>query len=425
MENTLTNKFIAWITLLSGLSISAVAVYYSVVGLTAIFAAAVIPIVIMGVTLEISKLVATVWLKQNWKTSPLSLKLYLIPAILVLMFITSMGIFGFLSKAHLEQTTPTSNNIAKIERIDLQINREQRQIKDAEKVIAQLDETVQVLMDNDRIRGPDGAVAVRRSQQEERTVLNQTIDEHQKNIDSLEDQKFELNSAVRDLKLEVGPIRYIAEFFYGTSDEAILEKAVVWVIIVLISVFDPLAVILLLASQHSFQQMKPVVKEVETPLEMPLVSEDVPVATASPNIIDLSTIDPVDFWNKMIKAAEGKVTEHGGIQMPPQPYIWKNTMYPPKPDETETSSQSDPITDLTTSTDYVQNEEQVEGGKWQDLSRLITEKEYTERAELNIQEMILKVRNGEIPFYKVPPEIQQRVKQGLNDGGSDNINNAT
>ena len=417
MNNTLTNKFIAWITLLSGLSISAVAVYYSVVGLTAIFAAAVIPIIIMGVVLELSKLVATAWLKQNWNTAPFSLKLYLIPAILVLMFITSMGIFGFLSKAHLEQTSPASDNIAKIDRIDMQITREKKQITDTEKVITQLDEAVQVLMDNARIRGPDGAIAVRRTQQEERTALSQTISEHQKTIDALEDQKFELNNAVRDLKLEVGPIRYIADFFYGASNEAILEKAVVWVIIVLISVFDPLAVILLLASQHSFQQMRTVQKEPE-----PQVAAETPI---SPNIVDLSTVDPVDFWNRMIQAAEGKLTAHGGIEMPPKPYFWKTTIYPPTPEDVENIDQADPIIDLTTSTDYVQNEEQVEGGKWQDLSRIITEKEYSERAELNIQEMIRKVQSGEMPFYKVPPEIQSRVKQGLNDGGSNNINNAT
>ena len=105
------DKILAWLTLYSGLAISAVAIYYSVAGLVAIFAAAAIPIIIMGVVLEVSKLVATVWLKMNWKRAPFLIKSYLFLAIVVLMFITSMGIFGFLSKAHIEQTTAGQESV--------------------------------------------------------------------------------------------------------------------------------------------------------------------------------------------------------------------------------------------------------------------------------------------------------------------------
>lgn len=166
---------------------------------------------------------------------------------MVLALITSLGVFGFLSKAHLEQAKPAGNNVAKIERIDLQITREKRTIQDSEKIIAQLDQTVQVLMDNQRIRGPDGALAVRRSQQTERDNLSSTINAAQEKIDKLEDEKFELNVAVRDLQLEVGPIKYVAALIYEDA-ESNLENAVRIVILLLVVVFDPLALCLVIAS---------------------------------------------------------------------------------------------------------------------------------------------------------------------------------
>lgn len=235
------------LTLLTALTLSGIAAWYSIVGLTAIFAAAAIPVIIMGAALETAKVVTTMWLHKFWKGSGFLIKLYLIPAVVVLAIITSMGIFGFLSKAHLEQAKPAGNNVAKIERIDLQVNREKRIIQDAEKIIAQLDQTVQVLMDAQRIRGPDGALAVRRSQQAERDNLSKTINDAQAKIDKLEDEKFELNVAVRDLKLEVGPIKYVAALIYEDA-ESNLENAVRIVILLLVVVFDPLALCLVIAS---------------------------------------------------------------------------------------------------------------------------------------------------------------------------------
>lgn len=235
------------LTLLTAFTLSGIAAWYSIVGLTAIFAAAVIPVIIMGAALETAKVVTTMWLHKFWNGSGLLLKLYLIPAVVVLALITSMGIFGFLSRAHLEQTQPAGNNSAKIERIDLQVVREKRTIQDAEKIISQLDQTVQVLMDAQRIRGPDGALAVRKGQQAERDSLTNTINQAQNKIDQLEDEKFELNIAVRNLKLEVGPLKYVAALIYEDA-ESNLENAVRIVIILLVVVFDPLALCLVIAS---------------------------------------------------------------------------------------------------------------------------------------------------------------------------------
>ena len=257
MKPTLNEKFIAYLTLLSGLSLSAVAVYYSVVGLTAIFAAAVIPIIIMGTTLEISKLVATVWLKQNWKTAPLLIKTYLFTAIVVLMIITSMGIFGFLSKAHSDQNLVSGDVQSKIAVYDEKIKTEKENIEANRKALKQMDEGVdQVLGRSTDEKGADKAVALRKAQQKERVRLQDEISQSQKSIAGLNDERAPIAAEVRKVEAEVGPIKYIAAFFYGNTDQTILEKSVTWVIITLIVVFDPLAVILLLASQISFQEFR-------------------------------------------------------------------------------------------------------------------------------------------------------------------------
>lgn len=246
----------AILTFVVAIAISAVAAFYSIKGLVAIFSAAAIPIIVMGIVLEIGKLVTASWLYQNWKTVPFLLKTYLTSAVVILMVITSMGIFGFLSKAHLDQTIATSDNTVVIERLEQKITREERSIADAEKVIAQLDQAVQVLMDYDRIRGDDGAIAVRQSQREERAQLESIIDESQNVIDDLEGQKLELSKEQIALEAEVGPIKYIAELIYEDG-ESRLDEAVRAVILLLVFVFDPLAVLLLIAANMSFRQLQP------------------------------------------------------------------------------------------------------------------------------------------------------------------------
>lgn len=256
---------LALLTLLSALSISAIAALYSLLGLAAIFSAAKLPVLLMGGVLEVGKLVTASWLYQNWRKTPLLLKSYLTLAVVVLIFITSMGIFGFLSKAHLDQTIATGDNTVVIERIEQRIEREQRNITDAEKVIAQLDEAVQILMDFDRIRGPEGAIAVRQSQKEERAELAQVIDTAQNNIDELEGEKLNLSKEQIALEAEVGPLKYIAELIYGDEAKDHFDEAVRWVILLLIFVFDPLAVLLLIAANQSLREYRDEKNKVKIP----------------------------------------------------------------------------------------------------------------------------------------------------------------
>jgi hypothetical protein len=257
MRPTLNEKFIAYLALITGLVLSAVAVYYSVVGLTAIFSAAVVPIIIMGTALEISKLVATIWLKQNWDVSPRSIKIYLISAIVILMLITSMGIFGFLSKAHNDQNLVSGEVLSKIAIYDEKIRIAKENIDANRRALKQLDEAVdQVMGRSTSESGAERSVQIRRQQGPERQRLIREIEAEQKKISSLNEERAPIAAEVRKVEAEVGPIKYIANFFYGETDATILEKAVVWVIITLIIVFDPLAVILLLASQFSFQHFR-------------------------------------------------------------------------------------------------------------------------------------------------------------------------
>ena len=255
MKINLSDKIIAWLALLSGLTISTVAIWYSVAGLVSIFAAAVVPIIVMGVVLEVSKLIATVWLKINWTRAPVFIRSYLIAAIAILMLITSMGIFGFLSKAHSDAGLVSGDVQAKIAVYDEKIKTSKDNIDANRKALKQMDEAVdQVMARSSSETGADKAVSIRRSQQKERARLLSEISAEQKAITALNEQRAPIAAEVRKVEAEVGPIKYIANFIYGDNPDAnVLEKAVTWVIIIIVVVFDPLAVILLLASQYSFQ----------------------------------------------------------------------------------------------------------------------------------------------------------------------------
>jgi flagellar basal body-associated protein FliL len=262
----LSDKIIAYLTLISGLVISAVAVWYSVAGLVSIFAASALSIIIMGVALEVSKLVATVWLKWNWQRAPRLIKIYLIAAIAILMVITSMGIFGYLSKAHLDQNIISGDVQARISLTDEKIKIERENIANAQAVIKQMDAAVTgvIATGDQEVKLRDGStqirsaaersLQIRRSQANDRAALTKQIEEAQTRIVKLQEESAPIRAEMRKVEAEVGPIKYIAKLIYGDqTDQNMLEKAVTWVIIIIVLVFDPLAVVLLLASQYSFQ----------------------------------------------------------------------------------------------------------------------------------------------------------------------------
>jgi len=277
--------FLNILALLSAISISGVAAYYSIAGLTAIFSGAVIPIIIMGGVLEFGKIITTVWLHQNWNRVNFIVKWYLALAVLVLMFVTSMGIFGFLSRAHIETTSSVGDNTLLIEQIDQNLSVEQQRIKDNQSVIKQMDDAVNGLLsgsasnatkDNNRTATlATQATKLRDSQKKDREAANKTIDETNKRIQDLNAQKLKLNQAQLKVEAEVGPIKYIAQLIYGDNvDKSLLERAVRWVIIFIVAVFDPLAVSLVLGATMGISSRR---KEPEAAVEYVEKIVEVPV----------------------------------------------------------------------------------------------------------------------------------------------------
>jgi hypothetical protein len=248
----------AYIILFTALLLSAVAAYYSIAGLTAIFAAAVIPVIIMGATLELGKVVATVWLHNNWKRINWIFKSYLIPAIVFLMLLTSMGIFGFLSKAHSDQSLVSGDAMSKVAIFDEKIATEKENIAQAKKAIEQMNAQVdQMLGRSDTERGAERAVSIRKNQAKERAALQAEITKSQKTIQQLQEERAPLAAEFRKVEAEVGPIKYIAALLYGDNpDQNILERAVRWVIILIVIVFDPLALCLILAGNKQLEWVR-------------------------------------------------------------------------------------------------------------------------------------------------------------------------
>jgi len=255
-----SSKAINVLALLVSLSLSGVAAYYSIIGLTAIFAASFWPIVVMGSTLEIAKVITTSWLYQNWSVAPRFVRYYLTVAVMILMFITSIGIFGYLSKAHIDQFSKSSISIVDQSAIQTKIDIANQDIQIARNTLNSLDKVVQALTDAQRIRGAEGAVAVRNNQQPERDALNFKINENSKIVSALLEEKQTLDSKMTELESEIGPLKYVAEVIYGNSETATVEHAVRLVILIIIFVFDPLAVLLLIGANAGLKDANIIVK---------------------------------------------------------------------------------------------------------------------------------------------------------------------
>ena len=303
------------------LSLSAIAAYYAVMGLIAIFAAAVVPIAIMGSLLELSKLTVASWLYQNWKQIPKLLKSYFTIALVVLMLLASMGIFGFLSKAHLDQAVPTGDVAAKLSLIDEKIKTEKENLNASRQELNQLDVQVNETITrsgnstnaNTATSGVERSIAIRRSQQKDRERILKEIGSTQTKIAKLQEERAPIASEVRKVEAEVGPIKYIAALIYGDSiDENMLEKAVRIVTILIVLVFDPLAVLMLIAANWNMKHNShghwteyfrkkpeedfPDVKAEETPQKRvePVIPPIIPVVVPTPEPVVETPIEVVE-----------------------------------------------------------------------------------------------------------------------------------
>jgi len=328
----------------TALTLSTIAAFYAIAGLVAIFAAAVIPIIVMGSALEVSKLVLASWIYRNWGEVPKLMKTYFTFALVVLMCLTSMGIFGYLSKAHLDQALPTGDVAAKIELIDYQIETERGNIEANRSLIAQMDAVVNNKMEQEgrtlvkkgtekkslfgkgereefleKEDVAERALQIRRSQAKDRAKLIKDIELSQDKILKLQEQKAPISSELRNLEAEVGPIKYVAALIYGDNpDKNLLEKAVRFVIIMIVIVFDPLAVLMVIAANWSLYRRKPTVVEQveESPVkkserEKPQkVSPPKPVKTVKSDITLFDEVIAEDYFEPEQRGWTGwKVTE--------------------------------------------------------------------------------------------------------------------
>ena len=251
--------------LISGLAVSIIGAYYSILGLAALFAGAYWAVVTMGVTLEVAKLVTVSWLYRNWKLDllPQSIRMYLLSAVLMLMFITSIGIFGFLSKAHLDTSAPNTGNRLLVKNIERQIESEKKAITGAQKIVDQLDKALDKVIDKDADKG----LIERQKQQNERNRANNIITNSSNKITQLSNQKLNYDKNQLAIDKEIGPFKYVAEILFGDADDGNLDRAVRFVIICLLFVFDPLAVLMLVAvnvSIKEYQRNKKVINKEET-----------------------------------------------------------------------------------------------------------------------------------------------------------------
>jgi hypothetical protein len=243
--------------LLTALALSGIAAYYSVIGLAQIFPGSYWPIIIMGSVLEAAKLVTVSWLYNNWKTTLSAMKLYFLIAVVLLMAITSMGIFGYLSKAHIEHSTSIAPLVEKVIIYEEKIKSIQATIERNNKNLSQYDEAVDQIMGRTKDeRGAERANQIRKAQQKDRQRIAAENAGLQKEIQRLTEEKLPLSLEVKKAESDLGPIKYVAEVVYNTQDRDIIDKAVRLVIFIIIVVFDPLAVLLLIAANQTLRKMK-------------------------------------------------------------------------------------------------------------------------------------------------------------------------
>jgi hypothetical protein len=384
---------LAWLLLLTGLIISAVAIYYSVVGLTAIFSAAVIPIIIMGSALEVGKLVCASWLKANWERAPRFIKYYMITAVIVLMVITSMGIFGFLSKAHSDQNLVSGDVQSKIAIYDEKIKTSKDNIEANRKALKQMDEAVdQSMARSTDEKGANRAVSIRQAQQRERVRLQTEITAEQKNIAKINEEAAPIRAEVRKVEAEVGPIKYIAKFIYGDkgADENMLEKAVTWIIVLIVVVFDPLAVIMLLAAQMTFGWKR---EESETPKS---INDIVP--------------QPQEYIPKQESAEGDSLTTESGDNIVIKPTVIESTHTEEVPSETPSTALGGDITAPEEPVIPGTTESELE--KW---NKMIEQAEYELAQEARKQEEAKKYHPEETTANSYTEVTGDRLKPDLTE----------
>lgn len=241
-----------WIfTGLASIILAITAAFFSITGLGILYSGAFLSVIIMGASIEFGKVITTFWLHQNYKTSSIFLVMPLLLIVLLSMIITSGGVYGYLSKGHLDQENPINAQNIQIEYIDNQIQQNKNKIISETKKITQLDNVIQTLIDYDKISGPTGANEVRRSQEDERTLIQSIIDDSQERITELETKKLSLESTLTQMEAKLGPVKYISMLFSSDTTNTIL-----YFTLLIVLLLDPFAILLVIATSTSYMKWK-------------------------------------------------------------------------------------------------------------------------------------------------------------------------
>jgi hypothetical protein len=270
-----SNKVLAWVALLSGLLISGIAEYFSIIGLSKIFAGAFWPIVIMGSALGIGKLSGISWLFRYWKTAPKAMVGTLGIIVLSVMLLTSTGVFGYLSKSYNEVYAPIQAQQIQIDLVDKNIAAANDRIATDKASMAQLDRSINTLMDKDKV---ENSLVYRQRQTKERQNIDKDTKDQQAILADLEKQRSALLTTTQGLSADVGPIGFIAKSLFKTDSKDAVDEAVKFVIGLLVLVLDPLAIILLLAANYAFtNDTKPLPARTNTEVLYHVVEPDKPI----------------------------------------------------------------------------------------------------------------------------------------------------
>jgi hypothetical protein len=251
----MSSTFMRIMLFVTGIGLSSIAAFYSVTGLAYIFVSVFWPIVIMGGTLEVAKLVGASWVFRYWRTSPKPLVAYVSVGVFVLIVITGIGIFGYLSRAYLTQQAPMAQLLA--ERSAAERNVELANVVYTRRATAittltssdLADQVIEGLVVNDRLTSINGAVNVLREQQVLEQELQTQLNISGEALQIAEQELLAVNQRTQEQSVDVGPLMFVAQAWYGSTDINILDHVVTVFILIIISVFDPMAIALLLASQ--------------------------------------------------------------------------------------------------------------------------------------------------------------------------------
>lgn len=356
--------------LLVALSLSTIAAWYSIIGLTAIFAGAVVPIIIMGTALEFAKITTTVWLRKYWHRCSMIMKIYLVPAVVLLALLTSMGIFGFLSKAHLDQNIGSGDVQAQVSLLDEKIATQRENIRSSKAMLAQMDQQVNDIMTKgDSERAVERSVTIRKQQAKERASLQKDIEVANKEIQRLNEERAPIASELRKVEAEVGPIKYIAALIYGDNPDAnILERAVRWVIILLVVVFDPLAIMLVLAANQSKDWDNNIEEELN--LKEKVEHEKVMEEFQPVYVADVTMPEPEDLTAINHELQEAAVVEEPFIEVPEEPVEDTRTVFEKYPYLNQPFKHFENMTPMVSKTDEQEVNEVVEQAAEEVLSEV-------------------------------------------------------